>query len=362
MAEVEPSGENQPLSPTSTPYRPPPGLEAPSRNGDAPQSPSISQGSAQHGSGNCRPCVWYWKSRGCQNGGDCFHCHLCPKGEIKWRKKAKMEELRKTRQDQQGDAQDPTSPSYASSEPMSPTSPMSPLTPWTPLTPATPATAKAAGHVAPPPGLKSVVLQSLDENSTMAGGSGTRGSRSRLLERRASKEALERAQGSPKLRIADLLGDPSSPLQTGKAPRAGVPLQISAALESEPCVLPVPAPVAQDSTLGGLERAASPTAPASPWSPTARQAFALEVCTNCGGRGHTLERCPSPKLSDVMVEHPGGLAAQWRAPGSPQQWALQASLQAGDLLSPMGQRQAVHARHGAGTEPMLVNLQQGLSG
>jgi len=53
------------------------------------QSEVPSVGSLQHGSGDCKPCAWFWKSQGCQNGRDCMHCHLCPKTEVKARKKLK---------------------------------------------------------------------------------------------------------------------------------------------------------------------------------------------------------------------------------------------------------------------------------
>merc|ERR1712203_1305810 len=72
--EVE---QNNPASP----QRPPPGLELPAR---AP-----SHGSLMHGTGNCKPCAWFWKPGGCQKKQDCTHCHLCPEGEIKARKNAK---------------------------------------------------------------------------------------------------------------------------------------------------------------------------------------------------------------------------------------------------------------------------------
>jgi len=49
-----------------------------------------SRGSMLHGIGNCRPCAWFWKHGGCQNGVDCEYCHLCPAGEIKSRKKVKQ--------------------------------------------------------------------------------------------------------------------------------------------------------------------------------------------------------------------------------------------------------------------------------
>lgn len=60
----------------------PPGL--------SPPSGTPSHGSVLHGSGHCRPCAWFWKLGGCLNGEDCAHCHLCPEGEIKARKKAKQ--------------------------------------------------------------------------------------------------------------------------------------------------------------------------------------------------------------------------------------------------------------------------------
>lgn len=61
--------------------RPPPGLPLPS---------SIpSHGSALHHLGMCRPCGWFHKPQGCQNGQDCGHCHLCPEGAIAARRRAK---------------------------------------------------------------------------------------------------------------------------------------------------------------------------------------------------------------------------------------------------------------------------------
>eukprot|EP00418_Pyrodinium_bahamense_P006004 CAMPEP_0179021882 /NCGR_PEP_ID=MMETSP0796-20121207/6120_1 /TAXON_ID=73915 /ORGANISM="Pyrodinium bahamense, Strain pbaha01" /LENGTH=437 /DNA_ID=CAMNT_0020717729 /DNA_START=5 /DNA_END=1319 /DNA_ORIENTATION=- len=71
-------------SPTGseTPRQFPPGLKPP------PGIPN--HGSALHGTGTCRPCAWFWKFPGCQKGQECGHCHLCPDGEIKVRKKAKQ--------------------------------------------------------------------------------------------------------------------------------------------------------------------------------------------------------------------------------------------------------------------------------
>mmetsp|Transcript_117818 Transcript_117818/g.293825 ORF Transcript_117818/g.293825 Transcript_117818/m.293825 type:complete len:594 (+) Transcript_117818:96-1877(+) len=47
-------------------------------------------GSLLHGTGNCKPCAWFWKPVGCQKDQQCSHCHLCPEGERKQRKKSKM--------------------------------------------------------------------------------------------------------------------------------------------------------------------------------------------------------------------------------------------------------------------------------
>lgn len=53
------------------------------------QIPSV--GSAIHdGTGKCSPCAWFWKPRGCQSESSCGYCHLCPEGELKNRKKAKI--------------------------------------------------------------------------------------------------------------------------------------------------------------------------------------------------------------------------------------------------------------------------------
>lgn len=65
---------------------PPPGLP------DPVGTPS--RGSSLHSTGTCKPCAWFWKPKGCQNGKDCLHCHLCPDGEIKARKKSKLAMMR----------------------------------------------------------------------------------------------------------------------------------------------------------------------------------------------------------------------------------------------------------------------------
>ncbi|CAE7604272.1 unnamed protein product [Symbiodinium sp. CCMP2592] len=51
--------------------------------------PQQSLGSQVHGTGNCKPCAWFWRPQGCANGAECGHCHLCSAAELKARKKAK---------------------------------------------------------------------------------------------------------------------------------------------------------------------------------------------------------------------------------------------------------------------------------
>ena len=59
-----------------------------------PTGPVPSKGSALHSSGQCRPCAWMWKPKGCQNAENCEYCHLCPEGELKHRKKIKIAAIR----------------------------------------------------------------------------------------------------------------------------------------------------------------------------------------------------------------------------------------------------------------------------
>lgn len=71
---------------------------APAAPGPRPQFPpglspplgTPNHGSVLHSLGQCRPCAWYWKKVGCQRGENCDHCHFCPEGESKARKKAKQ--------------------------------------------------------------------------------------------------------------------------------------------------------------------------------------------------------------------------------------------------------------------------------
>jgi len=49
--------------------------------------PQMSLGSLGHGSGQCRPCGWFWLAVGCTKDVECQHCHLCPASLVKALKK-----------------------------------------------------------------------------------------------------------------------------------------------------------------------------------------------------------------------------------------------------------------------------------
>jgi len=59
---------------------------------DRPSLPSV--GAALHSSGQCKPCAWFWKPESCKWGRECGHCHLCPVGELRRRKKEKQAETK----------------------------------------------------------------------------------------------------------------------------------------------------------------------------------------------------------------------------------------------------------------------------
>lgn len=76
---------------TKTPA-PPPAPVAPASAVD--RVPEESVGAKLHAAGECRPCAWFWKPMGCQNGKECQHCHMCDSGELKRRKKGKLMQFR----------------------------------------------------------------------------------------------------------------------------------------------------------------------------------------------------------------------------------------------------------------------------
>lgn len=47
-------------------------------------------GSAGHALRKCKPCAFFWKEAGCQNGTTCEFCHLCDADEKKIRGKGKV--------------------------------------------------------------------------------------------------------------------------------------------------------------------------------------------------------------------------------------------------------------------------------
>jgi len=64
----------------------PPGL--------TPTLDAPSLGSVDHATGACHPCAWFWKRGGCRTGHLCTYCHVCPEGELKARRKAKVLSMR----------------------------------------------------------------------------------------------------------------------------------------------------------------------------------------------------------------------------------------------------------------------------
>jgi len=58
------------------------------------REPHRSEGSEGHETASCRPCAWFWRPQGCSNREGCRHCHLCPEGEVKRRRKANRASVR----------------------------------------------------------------------------------------------------------------------------------------------------------------------------------------------------------------------------------------------------------------------------
>merc|ERR1712224_1172652 len=56
----------------------------------------------KHFTGECRPCAYFYKNDSCRWGSQCEFCHLCPKGELKQRKKEKVRMLRAQHRDEAG--------------------------------------------------------------------------------------------------------------------------------------------------------------------------------------------------------------------------------------------------------------------
>jgi len=58
------------------------------------KNPAWSIGAEKHFEGKCQPCGFYYKKE-CRNGSECVYCHMCPKTELKRRKKDKVAEMRR---------------------------------------------------------------------------------------------------------------------------------------------------------------------------------------------------------------------------------------------------------------------------
>jgi len=91
------SAKSKALSAAPTPAPAPAEPKAP--RGFCPSGATTSLGSTAHGElvegqPKCQPCAWFYKETGCLNGGGCRYCHLCPYGELKNRKKQKIQRLR----------------------------------------------------------------------------------------------------------------------------------------------------------------------------------------------------------------------------------------------------------------------------
>jgi len=61
------------------------------------RQPEFSLGSQLHATGNCKPCAWFWRPLGCNNGPECGHCHLCTAEELKVRKKERKKATKKVK-------------------------------------------------------------------------------------------------------------------------------------------------------------------------------------------------------------------------------------------------------------------------
>lgn len=90
MVTIQQPAPQQMLAPQQVPRPPSPVVPLQVRN------PTMSVGCGLHGTGQCKPCAWYWKPQGCANAQNCQHCHMCSKDELKNRKKAKVAVMRST--------------------------------------------------------------------------------------------------------------------------------------------------------------------------------------------------------------------------------------------------------------------------
>jgi len=55
---------------------------------------SPSKGSVYHEIGDCKPCAWFHHKEGCHSGADCEFCHTCPFGELRRRKRERVQSVK----------------------------------------------------------------------------------------------------------------------------------------------------------------------------------------------------------------------------------------------------------------------------
>lgn len=59
--------------------------------------PAWSAGAALHSTGDCKPCPWAFKPKGCSQGEMCDKCHLCDQGAYKQYRKNRLAGLKASR-------------------------------------------------------------------------------------------------------------------------------------------------------------------------------------------------------------------------------------------------------------------------
>lgn len=67
---------------------------APPKIEQVPFRTRVPENEYKHLKRKCSPCAYYYKPDSCRQGAQCEFCHLCPKGEIKLRKKEKARAVR----------------------------------------------------------------------------------------------------------------------------------------------------------------------------------------------------------------------------------------------------------------------------
>jgi len=60
-----------------------------------------------HEAGECRPCIFFHKDRGCVNADKCVFCHVCPQDAVAKRKKSRKEELKNLKRSNPGSKDHP---------------------------------------------------------------------------------------------------------------------------------------------------------------------------------------------------------------------------------------------------------------